>query len=67
MFIVRVRVSVIVNSFSVFLRAQKYSLLTVRYRNHTLYFTGLILYHTAGSGSYWICVFVRRCVSVFSR
>ena len=39
----RVMVSVRVNSFrdsfSVFLRTQHYSMLTIQHRNHTIYFT----------------------------
>ena len=35
-----VKVNCFRDSFSAFIHAQQYSMLTVRHRNHTLYFTG---------------------------
>ena len=46
---VSVRDNYFMDSFSVLIRAQQFSMLTVRHCNHTLYWLlGLILYHTAG-------------------
>ena len=70
---IRVRFGVSVSvrdSFSVFLRARLYSMLTVRHRNLTLYFTGSLgssFIALLAAVDYWLGIFVCLWVSVFSR